>query len=89
MMQLTQHQGRVGSVLQEGNHMIGEGKAGEGDEGDVRRQMELVNNRWENLRIKAMDRQSKWVVKAMMTMRHNCNHGDILSFWYIFDFTCN
>ena len=59
MMQLTQHQGRVGSVLQEGSHLITEGKVTQEEEGDIQGQMGLLNNRWEDLRVKAMDRQSK------------------------------
>ena len=71
MMQLTQHQGRVGSVLQEGNHMIGEGKTNDGEESDMRRQMELVNNRWENLRVQAMDRQSRSAHFHQSFLLHN------------------
>ena len=62
MMQLTQHQGKVGNVLQEGNLLLGEGGGGklaEDDEAQVRVQMGVLNNRWEELRVKAMDRQAR------------------------------
>ena len=58
-MQLTRHQGKVGNVLQEGNILLGEGKLGEEEESEVRVQMGVLNNRWEELRVKAMDRQSR------------------------------
>ena len=59
MMQLTKHQSRVGSVLQEGNFLIVEGKVTEDEENEIRLQMSLLNSRWEDLRVKAMDRQTK------------------------------
>ena len=61
MMQLTQHQGQVGNVLQEGNQLILEGKQSPEVETEVHVQIGLLNNRWEELRVKAMDRQSRLV----------------------------
>ena len=61
MMQLTQHQGQVGNVLQEGNQLILEGKQSPEVETEVHVQIGLLNNRWEELRVKAMDRQSRSV----------------------------
>ena len=58
-MRLTKHQGKVGNVLQEGNHLMAEGKLSEEDEVEVRAQMAMLNNRWEELRVKAMDRQAR------------------------------
>ena len=62
MLELTEKQNGVGEVLGEGTRLVREGLA-EGEEGEeVRGQMKLLNTRWEDLRVKAMDRQSKWVV---------------------------
>ena len=57
-MQLTQHQGRVGNVLQEGNMLLRQGKLATETQRKIEQQMSLLNNRWEELRVKAMDRQS-------------------------------
>ena len=59
MMQLTQHQSQVGNVLQEGNQLIMEGKLSAEADAQVHVQIGLLNNRWEELRVKAMDRQTK------------------------------
>ncbi len=58
-MELTAHQNSVGNALQEGNYLIIENKVSEEEENEVREQMILLNTRWENLRISAMDRQAK------------------------------
>ena len=52
------HQNSVGNALQEGNHLIMEGKVNEEEEGEIREQMTLLNSRWEALRLSAMERQS-------------------------------
>ena len=62
MMQLTDHQNHVGNVLQEGSQLIFDGKLTEEEEGEVRLQMSLLNSRWEDLRLKAMERQSRYVL---------------------------
>ena len=59
MLELTQHQSRVGNVLQEGNMLIAGGKVAGLEEEDIRSQMALLNNQWEELRVKAMDRQTR------------------------------
>ncbi|XP_067848886.1 dystrophin isoform X5 [Heptranchias perlo] len=59
MMELTAHQGSVGSILQAGNQLIAEGKLTEDEENEIREQMNLLNSRWENLRVASMERQSK------------------------------
>ena len=58
-MELTSHQNSVGNALQEGNYLIIENKVLEDEENEVREQMILLNNRWESLRLTAMDRQAK------------------------------
>ncbi|XP_072370091.1 dystrophin isoform X13 [Scyliorhinus torazame] len=59
MMELTAHQGSVGNILQAGNQLIAEGKLSEDEENEIREQMNLLNSRWENLRVASMERQSK------------------------------
>ncbi len=61
-MELTKHQGRVGNVLQEGNMLVSEDKVSKDEQAEIRGQMGLLNNRWEDLRIKAMDRQSRYAL---------------------------
>ena len=60
-MDLTNHQANVGSVLEFGNQLISEGLVSEKEENEIRDQMMSLNDRWENLRISAMERQSKYV----------------------------
>ena len=60
-MELTKHQTRVGGVLQEGSLLVVDSKLSEEEENEVRLQMSLLNTRWEELRVKAMDRQSRSV----------------------------
>ena len=61
MLELTAKQGGIGDVLGEGSRLLREGLMGEEEEEEVRVQMKLLNTRWEELRIKAMDRQSNLV----------------------------
>ncbi|KAB0400977.1 hypothetical protein E2I00_010648, partial [Balaenoptera physalus] len=58
MMDLTSHQGRVGNVLQLGSQLIGTGKLSEDEETEVQEQMNLLNSRWECLRVASMEKQS-------------------------------
>jgi len=59
MLSLTDHQGDVGEVLQEGSKILSEGKLPAPEMEEVRVQMKLLNTKWEDLRVKAMDRQNK------------------------------
>ncbi|CAL4098879.1 unnamed protein product, partial [Meganyctiphanes norvegica] len=59
MLELTSKQGGIGDVLGEGSRLLREGVMGEEEEEEVRVQMKLLNTRWEELRVKAMDRQSQ------------------------------
>lgn len=59
MMELTAHQGRVGNVLQVGGQLITAGKLSEDEENEIQEQMNLLNSRWENLRVASMEKQSK------------------------------
>lgn len=59
MLSLTDHQGDVGEVLQEGSRLLQEAKLPAHEIEEVRVQMKLLNTKWEDLRVKAMDRQNK------------------------------
>ncbi|KAK3925764.1 Dystrophin, partial [Frankliniella fusca] len=59
LLELARHQSDVRSVLEEGTHIIHEGGLSRDEEDEVRIQMKLLNTRWEELRVKAMERQTK------------------------------
>uniref|UniRef100_A0A8B9PFS1 Utrophin n=1 Tax=Apteryx owenii TaxID=8824 RepID=A0A8B9PFS1_APTOW len=59
MMELTEHQSSVGSVLQAGNQLVAQGNLSPEEEFEIQEQMLLLNNRWEELRVESMDRQSR------------------------------
>ncbi|KAL8560189.1 hypothetical protein ACOMHN_021683 [Nucella lapillus] len=59
MLELTQHQDSIGAVLRDGNELILEGRVTAEEEHEIRVQMGLLNNRWEELRVKALHRQSR------------------------------
>lgn len=59
MLELTKHQNNVGLVLQDGSRLIGNGSVSQVDEVEVRKQMKLLNDMWENLRLLAVERQAK------------------------------
>jgi hypothetical protein len=59
LLELAGHQEGVGAVLEEGARMLSEGGLSRDEEDEVRVQMRLLNSRWEDLRIKAMERQSR------------------------------
>ncbi|XP_048652342.1 dystrophin [Marmota marmota marmota] len=69
MMDLTSHQGRVGSVLQLGSQLIGAGKLSEDEETEVQEQMNLLNSRWECLRVASMEKQSN-LHKVLMDLQN-------------------
>ncbi|XP_048870512.1 dystrophin isoform X3 [Brienomyrus brachyistius] len=59
MVELTSHQGSVGRVLQSGSMLLAEGRLTEEEENEIREQMNLLNSRWEHLRVASMERQSR------------------------------
>ena len=62
LLELAGHQEGVGAVLEEGARMLSEGGLSKDEEDEVRVQMRLLNSRWEDLRIKAMERQSRYFI---------------------------
>ncbi|XP_036030300.1 dystrophin isoform X3 [Onychomys torridus] len=69
MMDLTSHQGRVGNVLQLGSQIVGKGKLSEDEETEVQEQMNLLNSRWECLRVASMEKQSN-LHKVLMDLQN-------------------
>lgn len=59
MVELTTHQGSIGRVLRAGAALLGEGNLSEEEDSEVREQMNLLNSRWEHLRVASMERQSR------------------------------
>ena len=77
MLELTKHQDSIGNVLKEGNDLIADGKVTEEEEHEIRMQMGLLNNRWEDLRLKALSRQSKWVERGSHVREHCGSSGPL------------
>ncbi|XP_037924847.1 dystrophin, isoforms A/C/F/G/H isoform X5 [Hermetia illucens] len=63
MLKLTEHQQFVGEALEEGSMLISESQRTCGltleDQNEIRQQMVLLNERWETLRVRALDVQAK------------------------------
>lgn len=67
MLKLTEHQQYVGDALEEGSQLIFDSQKSSGltpdDQLEIRQQMVLLNERWETLRLKALDVQSKILMR--------------------------
>ncbi|XP_065483097.1 dystrophin isoform X10 [Caloenas nicobarica] len=69
MMELTAHQGRVGNVLQVGSQLLSTGKLSDDEENEIQEQMNLLNSRWESLRVASMEKQSN-LHKVLMDLQN-------------------
>ncbi|CAL8406956.1 unnamed protein product [Arctogadus glacialis] len=69
MVELTSHQGSVGRVLRAGSTLLMEGQLTNEEETEVREQMNLLNQRWEHLRVASMERQSR-LHEVLMDLQH-------------------
>ncbi|XP_061160332.1 dystrophin isoform X6 [Syngnathus typhle] len=69
MVELTAHQGNVGRVLRAGAALLAEGNLSEEEDAEVREQMNLLNSRWEHLRVASMERQSR-LHQVLMDLQH-------------------
>ncbi|KAK0089618.1 hypothetical protein PV325_006328 [Microctonus aethiopoides] len=65
LIELSSHQDGVGTVLEEGARLLAEGGLQKDEEHEVRIQMSLLNSRWEGLRMRAMERQTR--IHKMLT----------------------
>ncbi|TRY57147.1 hypothetical protein DNTS_002628, partial [Danionella cerebrum] len=69
MVELTSHQGSVGRVLKAGSVLLSGGQLTDDEEREVREQMNLLNSRWEHLRVASMERQSR-LHEVLMDLQH-------------------
>uniref|UniRef100_A0A672IT38 Calponin-homology (CH) domain-containing protein n=1 Tax=Salarias fasciatus TaxID=181472 RepID=A0A672IT38_SALFA len=69
MVELTTHQGSVGRVLRAGAALLGEGNLSDEEDSEIREQMNLLNSRWEHLRVASMERQSR-LHEVLMELQH-------------------
>ncbi|XP_061910041.1 dystrophin isoform X1 [Entelurus aequoreus] len=69
MVELTTHQGSVGRVLRAGAALLAEGNLSEEEDTEVREQMNLLNSRWEHLRVASMERQNR-LHQVLMDLQH-------------------
>jgi len=60
MVSLTQDQNQIGEVLLEGNQLLTATNFNlqTQEENEIKEQMKILNDRWESLRSKSLDRQS-------------------------------
>ena len=70
MIELTSHQGNVGDVLGIGNQLITDALVSEKEENEIRDQLINLNDRWEALRVSAMDRQSRSVAQRSVLLEY-------------------
>jgi hypothetical protein len=76
MLDLTKHQNNVGLVLQEGSRLINSGTVTQEDDLEVRKQMKLLNDMWENLRLQAVERQARLHERLMKLQTEQLNQMD-------------
>uniref|UniRef100_A0A8C1XJX2 Dystrophin n=1 Tax=Cyprinus carpio TaxID=7962 RepID=A0A8C1XJX2_CYPCA len=69
MVELTSHQGSVGRVLKAGSVLLSGGQLTDDEEREVREQMNLLNSRWEHLRVASMEKQSR-LHEVLMDLQH-------------------
>ncbi len=77
MLDLTKHQNNVGLVLQEGSRIINTGTINSDEDAEIRKQMKLLNDMWENLRLQAVERQAKLHERLMKLQTEQLNQMDI------------
>jgi len=77
MLDLTKHQSNVGLVLQEGSRIINSGTINIDEDTEIRKQMKLLNDLWENLRLQAVERQAKLHERLMKLQTEQLNQMDI------------
>ena len=59
MIQLTEKQAEVGELFDWGNEMMRRSSLAEWTEKEIEAQMKLLNEQWEELRVHAMDKQTR------------------------------
>ncbi|KAF3428529.1 hypothetical protein E2986_11233 [Frieseomelitta varia] len=81
LVELSGHQDGVGAVLEEGARLLAEGGLHKDEEHEVRVQMSLLNSRWEGLRMRAMERQTKIHEVRLVLMQMQQGQLDALRQW--------
>ncbi len=76
MLELTKHQNSVGHVLQDGSRLINSSNLTQAEDAEVRKQMKLLNDMWENLRLQAVEKQSKLHECLMKLQNEQLNQMD-------------
>lgn len=70
LLELAEQQTRVGAVLEQGARLVADGGLTRDEAHEVRLQMRLLNQRWEQLRLSAMERQAQ-VHRRLMLDQHD------------------
>jgi hypothetical protein len=76
MLELTKHQNNVGIVLQEGSRLINSGNVSTEDDAEIRKQMKLLNDMWEALRMQAVERQAQLHERLMKLQNEQLSQMD-------------
>ncbi|XP_026745116.1 dystrophin-like, partial [Trichoplusia ni] len=71
LLELSEHQMRVGAVLEEGARLVLEAGLSREETAEVRLQLRLLNQRWEQLRRRAMDTQAHVHQALMRAQQHH------------------
>lgn len=61
MLELTHHQQNVDKVLVSGNQLLTSNKISPEEQEEINVQIQLLNERWQELRSKTVDRQNAYV----------------------------
>lgn len=72
MVRLTQKQTTVGDVLHDGNCLLQQRQLSDSERRIVDTQMTQLSNGWEELRLKAMDRQARYFVHCFLIYVFYC-----------------
>jgi len=65
MVRLTVEQNRIGQILQAGSLLLNDSSTADSVGRQIEAQMSLLNKHWEQLRIQAMDRQTRYCVQLL------------------------
>ena len=76
MLELTKHQNNGGIVLQEGSRLINGGQMSAEDDAEIRKQMKLLNDMWEGLRMQAVERQARLHERLMKLQNEQLSQMD-------------
>jgi len=71
MVRLTHKQTDVGSVLHDGSCLLQQSSLAEDERRSVDNQLTLLSNRWEELRLRAMDRQARFAPFTLIHFQHS------------------